>query len=331
MRVRCFIDNTLPWANPLGTAGFADAMQKRRILWNHQGEDFDLTFMDGTLAQVADVDGPLAVFDRRDHCVLDETSRKEYLDPRVLRVYQPGVGIPTGMGPNEVAQLSYGGAQYLRQTQSLEWLPKVAYHSDLPPKIRPLTTLPWDGWPFNDYLLKEEWAGSRDIDVIYSGRVKGLWHHWSPDHRLRGARLLQQHFGGELSLLINLTAKAFSRERHFHFLTKSKVCVSPWGNSEVSLKDWEAIAAGCVLVKPWCGSAGLAPLAAHQERGVVLCKPGWGNLKEAVQAALARSSEDREERDSIARAMAGSMVSVDLLAEYLANDLKTIKLGAAEA
>jgi hypothetical protein len=84
--------------------------------------------------------------------------------------------------------------------------------------------------------------GDRPIDV--SGRVETEGTPWYSRMRAEAAAAIQG-LGGLTVTTGRLGRRGFMRE-----LRKSKICFSPFGYGEICIRDFEAVAAGAVLLKP---------------------------------------------------------------------------------
>jgi len=78
-------------------------------------------------------------------------------------------------------------------------------------------------------------------------------------------------------------------------LMDSKICVSPWGNSESCIRDFEALYAGCVLIKPDTDFCETWP-DIYQEGHYVKCRPDFSDLKLKVDSVLGNWEDYREHR-----------------------------------
>ena len=79
--------------------------------------------------------------------------------------------------------------------------------------------------------------------------------------------------------------KHFPRNIYNRALLESKVCVSPWGYGESAYRDFEAIYAGCVLVKPNSDFIETWPNI-YKVPYYFKCNPDWSNLTEVVNGIL---------------------------------------------
>lgn len=130
----------------------------------------------------------------------------------------------------------------------------------------------------------------RPIDVCCAGTVyydnAAVTHH-----RLRALAEL-----GELRDLRVLLGRGrvFSPECYAEVLTHSRVCVSPWGWGETTIRDYEAIFAGCVVVKPRTDFITCRPC--FDERDYVPCAVDFSDLGDVVRHVLNRWQDYAEAR-----------------------------------
>jgi hypothetical protein len=73
--------------------------------------------------------------------------------------------------------------------------------------------------------------------------------------------------------------RPLSHEQYADLLFNSKCVVSPCGWGETTYRDWEAIFAGCVLIKPCIEHLDDFPLCIH-------CRPDFSDLSEKIDRAL---------------------------------------------
>jgi len=127
----------------------------------------------------------------------------------------------------------------------------------------------------------------REYDVNFIGNI----HKW-PDsvpliqyHREAAFQALQECPGNNLLIDKN----DIGWHEYWHKLRQSKIVVSPWGWEPVTIRDIEAVLAGCVLVKPETGFVQTYPHIPS-----INCKIDFSNLQEVVQMILDRwpSTED---------------------------------------
>jgi hypothetical protein len=81
-----------------------------------------------------------------------------------------------------------------------------------------------------------------------------------------------------------------------YLLRQARICVSPWGWGETCHRDYEALAAGCVLIKPKTDFVdSMLPL---DERHYVPCMPDFCDLKERIADVLDNWSAYRVHREA---------------------------------
>ncbi len=83
----------------------------------------------------------------------------------------------------------------------------------------------------------------------------------------------------------------------YHYLLRqARICVSPWGWGETCHRDYEALAAGCVLIKPKTDFIdSLLPL---DERHYVACEPDFSDLEVQISRVLENWSAYRTQREA---------------------------------
>jgi len=123
----------------------------------------------------------------------------------------------------------------------------------------------------------------RKVQVMYAGTVK---YNFAPlqDHRMQCCQAIQD---------LDATHKVIGIGRSFQprffneLLRDTKIFVSPYGWGEYSWKDYEAIYAGCVLVKPRSSFVATAGFDIFDEgKYCVECKPDFSDLQEVVDKIL---------------------------------------------
>jgi hypothetical protein len=129
------------------------------------------------------------------------------------------------------------------------------------------------------------WERERKVDVGFAGRKAltfGAAGAALSGHRRRCAEAVRELAADGLRVWApecRVSAPAYIRQMY-----DTRVAVSPWGYGESCIRDYEAVLAGCVVVKPWCGW--VRDLSGIYEDGVVWCEPDWSDLGEKVKLAL---------------------------------------------
>jgi hypothetical protein len=161
-----------------------------------------------------------------------------------------------------------------------------------------------------------DWTAARDIDVGFRGRVEFPYRGGEPiaAHRqscIEAIRALKHRTVADAHKWQGKASADYVDE-----LYRTKVIVSPWGYGEACVRDYEALLAGCVLIKPLTphltGLTDIAPFT-------VWCAPDWSDLPKAVERALALY--DDIERRKTARALVMQEWDDTVLAQRIAGRL----------
>ncbi len=144
-----------------------------------------------------------------------------------------------------------------------------------------------------DHGFKE--ARKRPIDVFCAVSVNYVcptitWHRETAIEQLSRLPGIRTVLG---------RGRVFPDQQYRELLQRSRICVSPWGWGETCIRDYEALLAGCVLIKPRTDFIESAlPL---DDRHYVACRPDFADLGERVAEVLdqwpvfaARTPELRE-------------------------------------
>jgi len=132
----------------------------------------------------------------------------------------------------------------------------------------------------------------RPIDIMFLGSVSH-YNLWTPRwHRVKAMDALRRLprdvvtlTGGTFDKVKRAHKTRFGSQpnRHIHYqlMRQSKIALSPFGFSELSKRDYEAISAGCVLLKPSIDHVRVWP-----EMPYVKCCLDYSNLTEVVEGIL---------------------------------------------
>lgn len=74
-------------------------------------------------------------------------------------------------------------------------------------------------------------------------------------------------------------------------LSKSKICISPFGQGELCFRDFEAMLIGTILVKPDQSNIVTAPDMFEEGETYIGCKLDWSDLEEKIEYILDNFSE----------------------------------------
>jgi hypothetical protein len=264
-------------------------------------------------------DTPLVCESAMDYAYLDAPTRVLVSSPQVR-------ALTTGSRyRDEEPQLrgtwggDYYGAAY-RQRRLYDTSPEPRrVRQELPPdvqrKIRPLCRPP--SYPFADDVFryinaKVRPLAERPIDVFFSGRV--AYHHRRSvnhvtDHRLIALDKLE-NLNGVKTVCVPYDDHHGRRRqgrpvRSFRYpfeycdaLLASRVVVSPWGWSPWAIRDCEALACGCVVIKPECSNLVIVPdIYDPRKQLLVWCDVLFENLEDRIRFVLDHLHEFQERAD----------------------------------
>jgi len=136
-------------------------------------------------------------------------------------------------------------------------------------------------WPWLQYKTAEEVVcGVRELDCMFAGTTKyGVDAITS--HREGCVRAIRAISGKHLLH----DSRVMIRKAYDMALCSSKICVSPWGYGEMAYRDYEALFAGCVLIKPDTSFVKTDPNILTAD-SVWFCKSDWSDLKDVVTNIL---------------------------------------------
>lgn len=123
----------------------------------------------------------------------------------------------------------------------------------------------------------------RPIDVFYAGTM----HYASPlvDYHRFGLTQALSQMPHTKSLAA--TGNVFDRQQFHFLLTQSKIFVSPYGSGAYSWKDFEALFAGCILIKPRSDFITQYGFDIYGPNGYcVQCDPNWHGLEDLIRSLL---------------------------------------------
>ena len=79
--------------------------------------------------------------------------------------------------------------------------------------------------------------------------------------------------------------RGLGRADYTRLMRRARICVSPWGWGETTVRDYEAMYAGCVLIKPRTDFIESWPIV--DERHYVPCSVDFADLPEKIDSVLA--------------------------------------------
>jgi len=161
-----------------------------------------------------------------------------------------------------------------------------------------------------------DWTADRPIAVQFRGRVEFPYPGGAPiaAHREACMAAIRQLPYDTIAEAHRWTGSASSG--YVDELYHSRVIASPWGYGEACVRDYEALLAGCILIKPaapWV--TGLTDIAPH----VLFCAPDWSDLPRVAERALVLHADI--ERRKAARALVLQEWDDAVLAQRIAGRL----------
>lgn len=159
-------------------------------------------------------------------------------------------------------------------------------------KIRMMPIVPMRA--FRDLVQFENPDRERDIDVnlVALADYPAAAQFMIPWHRRAAARQIIEMKG--LSTIVALN-RALSRKLYLELLTRSRIVVSPWGLGEFAYRDYEAILAGCIMVKPNTDFVRTFEPDLYQSgKYYVSCQPDFANLQDVISDIVTNYSRYRE-------------------------------------
>ena len=114
-------------------------------------------------------------------------------------------------------------------------------------------------------------------DIPYTLHRKGLWDKLS----------------GMKSKYTMLTKK-MDFQIYMERLAQSKICISPFGQGELCFRDFEAMLAGTILIKPDQSNITTSPNIFVEGETYIGCNHDWSNLEERIDYVLNNFNELNE-------------------------------------
>jgi hypothetical protein len=159
-----------------------------------------------------------------------------------------------------------------------------------------------------------DFTAPRPIDVVCVASTDYVSAHITNHRRLALERVLAIP---DRRVVIS-RGRLLSHEAYVELLTQSRICVCPWGWGETTIRDYEAMLAGCVVIKPRTEFVELYPEI--DERHYVACADDFADLPERVEQVLAHWPAFEGQR-FLNRQRLLAARELDALAELLAGRL----------
>jgi hypothetical protein len=204
--------------------------------------------------------------------------------------------------------------------------------ADMAAKIRALPVIPLDHFaPYREAHI--DWTQKRAIDVTFIGLVddeRSAQEHWdegfakaqsastddvsSLDH-YRHEAIRQLTELKHLRVFIGMN-RGMAEDLYLTAMLRSSIVISPWGRGESSLRDYEAILAGAIVIKPHSDHVStFAPDIYQSDKYYIPCARDFSNLHEVIRSVM----KDRSRAIGIAREARTALLrenSRDRIVEY---------------
>jgi len=154
----------------------------------------------------------------------------------------------------------------------------------------------------------------RDIDVFFVGTTS----YCNSNFLRRSADLIREHREKCITAINSLKGKSvlafqgrpYTQRGYLNMLHRSKVVVSPWGWGEACYRDYEAILAGCVLVKPLSDFV-ISSCNIFQDSYCRWIDPNFLDFQDSIESALDYYNESLNGRLLKRNKLVDSYKSVD--------------------
>lgn len=159
-------------------------------------------------------------------------------------------------------------------------------YTDLP--VVALNTLLWDQLSVHGFY--KDPIPRKDIDVLFAGTV----HYGSSvlsdprEHRRPLIKNWHQLMDMNSVAVFGGAPRLLTWNHAWEVTKRSKVVVSPWGVSEISWRDYEAVLGECMIVKP--RQPFIDATWNPWRENTVFCEPDFSDLEVAVRKALDTSA-----------------------------------------
>lgn len=155
--------------------------------------------------------------------------------------------------------------------------------------------------------------GDRSIDIHFIGNIDDYPVESVSAHRRACVKALEPFSGPKM-----VGPRQYEYEEYCSQLVQSKIVVSPFGMGQLCFRDFEAMYAGCVLVKPHCGPMIIYPNQMIPDITYVAVQWDWSDLLEKIDYVL-QNYDSYEEMRRFNQETLHQHASVDSLADYWAN------------
>ena len=133
--------------------------------------------------------------------------------------------------------------------------------------------------PLLDYRING--GADKDVDVFCAMTMRytspGVTHH-----RAQAMKILERLTHVRTALV---RGRSLPQPDYMNLMRRARICVSPWGWGETTIRDYEAMYAGCVLIKPRTDFIESWPVV--DERHYVPCAVDFSDLSAKIDHVLA--------------------------------------------
>lgn len=239
----------------------------------------DMSQFDGLIAHgkfitqsVVDAGKPIVLAERRDSSILFD--RRFVHAPNLIAIWKIAVGAWS-------AQTS-GHERWHVHLLKPDQRPTL---QSIPDRVRGLLH-PVHG--YGAYKQMQRWLpwlysdakGVRRHSIHFRGKVQYKNAPEVSQHRLEAT--------WNVKLVGGLAGGRVDRGMYEREMLESRMCLSAWGYGELCWRDYEAICAGCLLVKPASDYVETWPRLFESGVTYVACRPDFSDLGEVVEKALAQ-------------------------------------------
>ena len=239
----------------------------------------DLSQFDGLIAhgsfitrEIVDSGKPIILAERRDSSILFD--RRFVHAPNLIAIWKIAVGAWSA----QTSRHERWHVHLLKPDQR-PTLPS------LPDRVRSLM-YPVHGYgayePMQRWLpwLYSDTKGVRRHSIHFRGKTQYKNAPEVSGHRLH-AKWMAKLVGG-------ISGDRTDRGTYERELLDSRMCLSPWGYGELCWRDYEAICAGCLLVKPASDYVETWPRMFEAGVTYMACRPDLSDLGDVVERALSQ-------------------------------------------
>jgi len=315
--------------------------------------DYGLWIEQGHRGSLDYTDLPMICDSSMDYAYMDPPMRDLISHPQV-RAYLPGV---TFRDDTVQQRRSWGGEYYgmvYTQRQLYQTGPDVREERDpLPPEVRAKIqnlnrppTPPFSDHVFEHIARKTRPLAERPIDLFFSGRT--MYH---PDrqrsHVTEHRKQLEERWDslpGKTKVFKSYdnfagTKKNGQATRVYQYpyeyvdvLLQSKVVISPWGWSPWCIRDLEALACGCIVIKPECSNLVIYPDIYDPRRQLMVwCDIMYAQLDDQLRYIYAHLDEMQDRADRGRQFVTEALYPNDKIYAQWTRDLRQVLERALES